>query len=164
MHLPGRHQSCIRSTQAPELAAGRIHWRLPSSECVRAANVNEQCVVEQHAVYFNKSITTLHVTETDQLTGCCIACGEYTRSVRSRQAGRASTDVERCNLWTWCAGACSVNNEPGSKMTQGSSLAPKVPQLGLLRGQCTHGACCQSRLLLWALPARRGRMSSRLLC
>ena len=66
-------------------------------------------MVEKHAVYFNKSIIPLQVTETDQLTGCCIKCGEYTRNVTvaSRQAGRSSTDVERCNLWTWCATAKS---------------------------------------------------------
>ena len=80
---------------------------LQAVACACAANVNEQCVVEEHAVYFNASIKTVHVTETDQLNGCCIACGEYTRTVKSRQAGRASTEVERCNLWTWCAPACT---------------------------------------------------------
>ncbi len=74
---------------------------------MRAANVNEQCVVEQHAVYFNNSIKTLVVTETDQLSGCCIACGEFTRNVTSGQAGRDDTGTERCNLWTWCATVCS---------------------------------------------------------
>lgn len=101
---------------------------------MRAANVNEQCVVEQHAVYFNDSIKTVHVTETDQLNGCCIACGEYTRSVRSRQAGRDVTDVERCNLWTWCdtawrccgASACGLHVRSAAKRA-------------LCCGHCLHG-------------------------
>ena len=129
----------FRSTQAPELAAGAHPPATFKQWCVRAANVNEQCVVEQHAVYFNDSIRTVHVTDTDQLNGCCIACGEYTRSVKSQQAGRATTEVERCNLWTWCATA------RGCVVPSGSHTAP----------------CCQASFLLRAvLHGRAGCLSS----
>lgn len=99
----------------------------------RAVNAGQSCVVEQHAVYYNETISVLHVTHTDQVTDCCARCSEYTYNVT-----KAGSGANPCNLWTWCGLACCAGDVawPRSKL-------PAVPHLSCINGSAPCEGCTQ---------------------